>query len=350
MQNEFSGDFEKLLNPAKYQVFVFSCPASIPINFARHLWFVVNQRGLVSRFEVLHKIIEGKEHWGYLHKDALPLFSGTLKFPIFSSETWDDVKIIDAIEGDENSTAREISDTIVHSFETYAFKDKYSLLSSNSNSYVGWILSQFPEWNIKPPWNAFGLNGHTTKKIGTGIVHGRFQPPHNGHLRYILSALEKTNHLYIGICTPEICTREESERTGFPCTAELNPFSFEERRDMIALALDAENVKQNKYTIIPFPSDYKNIKDILLPNTVFLMSITGDGDSAKISFIKKMGYDVKTILTLDKDVDRERSGKVRDSATEGADWKNLVPPAVAEYIVKNGLEKKLVTSKKDTTG
>jgi cytidyltransferase-like protein len=346
MQNEFSGDFEKLLNPAKYQVFVFSCPACVPFNFARHLWFVVNQRGLVSRFEVLHTQVTEKEHWGYLHKDALPLFSGILKFPIFSKETWDDVKIIDAIEGDEHSTAREISDVIVHSFEKYPLKDKYSLFFPNSNSYVAWVLSQFPEWNIKLPWNAIGAHTTIAKKIGTGIVHGRFQPPHNGHLRYILSALEKTNHLYIGICTPEMCTPEVASTTGYPCTPELNPFSFDERAQMITAMLDAEGVKRNSYAIIPFPSDYSNLKNILVPNTVFLMSVTGDGDNAKITHIKKMGFDTKTILSIEKDADRERSGKVRDSATAGANWKELVPPAISEYIVKNGLESKLAINTK----
>ena len=40
-----------------------------------------------------------------------------------------------------------------------------------------------------------------------------------------------------GIATPEICSEEEAARTGYPCTAALNPFSYEERVGMLAAAL-----------------------------------------------------------------------------------------------------------------
>jgi nicotinamide mononucleotide adenylyltransferase len=32
-----------------------------------------------------------------------------------------------------------------------------------------------------------------------GVVHGRFQPFHNGHLEYVLSAKQKCDFLYVGI-------------------------------------------------------------------------------------------------------------------------------------------------------
>ena len=46
--------FEGLIKKDKYQVFVFANPAPIPISFARHPWFVLNKKGIISRWEVLH--------------------------------------------------------------------------------------------------------------------------------------------------------------------------------------------------------------------------------------------------------------------------------------------------------
>ena len=37
-----------------------------------------------------------------------------------------------------------------------------------------------------------------------GSVHGRFQPPHNGHLEYILAAKVQVKFLWIGIARYDI--------------------------------------------------------------------------------------------------------------------------------------------------
>ena len=147
------------------------------------------------------------------------------------------------------------------------------------------------------------------------------------------AALQKTNHLYIGICTPEICTPEVAQTTGFPCTQALNPFSFEERAEMLTAALDDEGINRNSYTCIPFPSDYKNLEKFLVPGTVFLMSVTGPGDKQKIDYIHSLGYKTKTIMDIPEDAPRERSGTVRDTAhTEVRHWEDIVPKAVSDYI------------------
>jgi len=37
-------EFDKLIDKDKYQVFLMICPASTPVNFARHGWFVINKK------------------------------------------------------------------------------------------------------------------------------------------------------------------------------------------------------------------------------------------------------------------------------------------------------------------
>ena len=76
MEPENSNEFEALINPNIYQVFLFSCPANIPLNFAAHTWFVANKRGELSRWEVLFGKNRSKTCWGHLHLDFLPPFQG----------------------------------------------------------------------------------------------------------------------------------------------------------------------------------------------------------------------------------------------------------------------------------
>ena len=173
------------------------------------------------------------------------------------------------------------------------------------------------------------------KKIEHAVIHGRFQPPHNGHIKYIVSALEKADHVLIGICTPKICTPEESKITGYPCTQELNPFTYEQRSEMITRALKDLNISKNSYTIIPFPSDYKNVGTLVPNDTIFFMSYTGEHDTRKINYIESLGY--KTQIILSDDSQREESGeKIRKSIKEKNDiWKNLVPRAVKKFIEDN---------------
>lgn len=161
------------------------------------------------------------------------------------------------------------------------------------------------------------------------LVHGRFQPPHNGHIRYILSALDKADHVLIGICTPEICSKEESERTGYPCTKELNPFTYEARAEMISLALSEVEIDISRYSFLEFPSDYKNINNIVPKDTVFFMSKTSKSDDEKIEAIKLAGFQTDILIEIPENAPRERSGHVRNMDN---DWENMVPKVIEKYL------------------
>lgn len=183
----------------------------------------------------------------------------------------------------------------------------------------------------------------TKSAVSTGVVHGRFQPPHNGHIRYLLAALERADHLFIGICTPKICTEEEARRTGFPCTAALNPFTYEERAGMIDAALAAAGIPQERYSFVDFPSDYSGMEAVVPKDAVFLMSVTNPSDKEKISYIENQGFRTQTVFVLkDNEERKERSGLVREHASANRQtWEQLVPPAIRDYLYTHGLVEKL---------
>jgi hypothetical protein len=73
-------------------------------------------------------------------------------YPRFNS------KLVDFIEGDENSVAKKLAEYIGKSSTSYPLKDKYILTGPNSNTYIQWILDKYSEANIELPYNAIGKN------------------------------------------------------------------------------------------------------------------------------------------------------------------------------------------------
>ncbi len=155
-----SQELDSLIKKDKYQVFIFTCPCSMPINFAQHTWFVVNKKGVVSRWDVLLRLWRGKENGikiGYLYRDFMPKNQSLEIFPFLSWFHWKS-KLIKVIEGDENSIAHKMAGFIENSPNNYKYCKEYHLKGPNSNTYIQWVLDHFPELKIKLPWNAFGKN------------------------------------------------------------------------------------------------------------------------------------------------------------------------------------------------
>ena|SRR6185437_1902836 len=149
---------EQFLNKDKYQVLLFTCPATVPFIFARHPWLVVNNRGVVSRWEVFWEPRRSKTSWGHLHKDFYPPTQGIEMFFFSSNFFFGQGTMHGYVEGGEGSVAQKMAEVIESSPQTYPYCNQYALKGPNSNTYVQWVLSQFPESGLKLPWNAFGKN------------------------------------------------------------------------------------------------------------------------------------------------------------------------------------------------
>lgn len=147
---------ENLLKEDKYQVFLFACPTVMPFSFAVHPWFVVNNKGVVSRWGVSQTLRRRKESWGYLNLNMLPPFQGVWVWPL-GKNFWK-AKLLGVVEGDEDSLAQKMAEFIECSGETYPYSKTYSLTGPNSNTYVQWVIDQFPQSNLSLPWNSFGKN------------------------------------------------------------------------------------------------------------------------------------------------------------------------------------------------
>ena len=146
---------QDLINKNNYQVFLFTCPSTIPFNFASHPWFVINKKGNISRWEILFRKNQIKTSWEHLHKNFLHIFQGIEILPFSHKYFWKG-KLLSFIEGDKNSIANRIVDLIEKSNKIYPYNNKYFLTGPNSNTYVQWVLNTFPGFKINLPLNSFG--------------------------------------------------------------------------------------------------------------------------------------------------------------------------------------------------
>ncbi|HOX41028.1 MAG TPA: DUF3750 domain-containing protein [bacterium] len=149
-------NYQNIVKKNKYQVFLAVSQGHAPFGFAVHPWFVCNKKGQISRWEILLQK-NPIENWGHLHKDNLSPFQGINTIPFFNKLKRTG-RVLGVIEGDEHSITEKMIDVIENSKNTYPYLDCYNLLGPNSNTYVQWVLNQFPEFPAKLPENAFGKN------------------------------------------------------------------------------------------------------------------------------------------------------------------------------------------------
>ena len=151
-------EFEKLLKPDRYQVFLFSCPPSMPLSFARHPWFVANKKGEIARYEVIAdpKMYALKGESKHVYINALAPWRGLTILRSRPASYILPSTLHGAIEGGEGSVAARMIDMLERSLREYPHRDRYAYMSPNSNTYAQWVINQFPESGFKLPWNSFG--------------------------------------------------------------------------------------------------------------------------------------------------------------------------------------------------
>ena len=142
------------IDKSKHQVFLFVCPGNLPFSFATHPWFVVNEKGVVSRWEVLFRKTEHETRWGHVYKNFFPAGQGIEILPFLRLFFWEG-KLLGTLEG---KPAQRMAEVIKSSPTSYPYRDEYFLTGPNSNTYAKWVIDQVPEMKVQLPWNAFGKN------------------------------------------------------------------------------------------------------------------------------------------------------------------------------------------------
>ncbi|WP_026089912.1 MULTISPECIES: nicotinamide-nucleotide adenylyltransferase [Nitrosopumilus] len=159
-----------------------------------------------------------------------------------------------------------------------------------------------------------------------GLLIGRFQPFHLGHLEALRFALSKVDKLWVGLGS----SNKPPEKN--------NPFSAEERKEMILSSIDDSMKKKISIYFIPdLDNHVKWIEkiDTIVPE----FDIVFSNDELTNHLYSKRDIQVIPIPFLKRN---ELSGtNVRDLIISDQNWNSLVPKGTEIFLINNNAKERL---------
>jgi len=152
-----------------------------------------------------------------------------------------------------------------------------------------------------------------------GVLVGRFQPFHNGHLKAVKFALKQVDLLYIAVGS--------SQKSHEP----RNPFTAGERIKMIKMAIDEAGMDCKKIIIVPVPDAVQHSVWVSYVDALVLdYSIVYTNEQLTTQLFKERG--VKVVPVPLEDRGNYKGTGIRERMEKGKSWKHLVPKTVAKII------------------
>jgi len=152
-----------------------------------------------------------------------------------------------------------------------------------------------------------------------GLLIGRFQPFHKGHLEAVNFGLSKVENLWIGIGS----SNKSNEKR--------NPFTADERKEMILSSLDSKMLERVKIFFVPDTGDHEKWTyhvDSIVPQYDVVFS----NDDFTITLYKKRGKNVIEVPLMNRDV---ISGtNIREMIVSNKDWSGLVPEGTRKVLLE----------------
>ena len=159
-----------------------------------------------------------------------------------------------------------------------------------------------------------------------GLLIGRFQPFHLGHLDAVLFGLSRAENLFICIGS----SNKSNEKK--------NPFSAEERREMIISSIEPSMADRLKIFDIPDVGDHEKWTfeiDKIVPNYDIIFS---NDEFTKTLFEKREMNVVPVVL---KDREKFSGTNVRELIAGDKNWQDLVPQGTRNVLDRINAKERL---------
>jgi cytidyltransferase-like protein len=167
--------------------------------------------------------------------------------------------------------------------------------------------------------------------IARGMIHGRFQPFHNGHLEYLRGAASRCDEIFVGITNPDPERIRPEPADPLRHLPESNPYTYVERLLMVKAAAADAGIGPERLHVIPFPVNEPELWPPYVPrDVVHFIRLFSHWGGTKLDRLRGAGYEV---VVLDEGAEKEISGAdVREALRSGGGWEALVPPGVAALL------------------
>ena len=150
-----------------------------------------------------------------------------------------------------------------------------------------------------------------------GLLIGRFQPFHLGHLDAVLFGLARTENLFICIGS----SNKSNERK--------NPFSAEERREMIVTSIEPSIADRIKIFDVPDVGDHEKWT-FEIDKTVPKYDIVFTNDEFTRTLFEKR--EISVISVVLKDREKFSGTSIRNLITYDRNWRDLVPQGTRNVL------------------
>jgi len=156
-----------------------------------------------------------------------------------------------------------------------------------------------------------------------GLLIGRFQPFHLGHLEALQFALSKVDKLWVGLGSSNISVEKN------------NPFTAEQRKEMILSSIDDSMKERISIYFIPDVDNHMRwIEkiDTIVPKFDIIFS----NDELTNHLYSKRNIQVLTIPFLNRE---SLSGtNIRDLIISDQKWDDLVPDGTRNFLEKSNVK------------
>ena len=159
-----------------------------------------------------------------------------------------------------------------------------------------------------------------------GLLIGRFQPFHLGHLDAVLFALSRVENLWIGIGS----SNKHNEKK--------NPFTADERREMIVSSIEPSIIDRINIFNIPDVDNHEKWTfeiDQIVPKYDVVFS----NDEFTKTLFEKRKIDVIPVVL--KDREKFSGTNIRQLITDDKNWQDLVPRGTRKVLDKINAKERL---------
>ena len=175
-----------------------------------------------------------------------------------------------------------------------------------------------------------------------GVIHGRFQMLHIGHMEYLLAGKSRCDYLLIGLTNPDASLTKYTAANPHRSAASSKPLTYLERLQMITGAMVEAGVSREEFDVVPFPINYpERLFNYVPRDAKYYMTLYDAWSREKYETLKTLGCDIEVMWTRSNEEKVTSGTEVRSRIISGQSWEQLVPRSVYQYITSHRIDLRL---------
>ena len=176
-----------------------------------------------------------------------------------------------------------------------------------------------------------------------GVIHGRFQPFHKDHLKYVTAGMEKVDFMFVAITNPDPSLTKADTANPERSQLSFNPCTFYERLLMIRDALYDAGYNEDRFCIVPLPINIPELYHYYVPrDAVYFLTIYDEWGEKKLKTFQDMN--LKTEVLWRRKEKGIEGRELRRRICEGEPWEEMVPPATLRIMERYNISERIKNS------